>query len=88
MVTNPTATNFFVYIARCADNTLYTGYTTDINRRAKEHNQGLGAKYTAHRRPVVIVYTEKCKSQSAAKSREYAIKKLTREAKQNLINQP
>ncbi|MDR1272478.1 MAG: GIY-YIG nuclease family protein [Clostridiales Family XIII bacterium] len=75
----------YVYIARCADGTLYTGYTVDISKRAKAHNEGKGAKYTKSRRPVKIVYSEEFNSKSEALKREAAIKKLSREEKLALI---
>ena len=55
----------FVYIVRCADGTLYTGYARDLERRTKIHNAGRGAKYTARRLPVALVYWEACESRSA-----------------------
>ena len=81
--------NWFVYILRCADDTLYTGVTTDLQRRLKEHNQSdkLGAKYTRTRRPVRLQYQESCSDRSAACQREAAIKKLSRRAKLKLISQ-
>jgi len=76
-----------VYILKCFDNTLYTGITTDLKRREYEHNNlKLGAKYTKLRRPVKLVYFEKCYDKSSASSREYAIKKLSRKEKLELIN--
>lgn len=80
--------NYFVYILRCADDSLYTGITTDLKRRVEEHN-GLadgGAKYTAARRPVVMVYFKKCADRSEAGKKEWRIKKLKRPAKELLIN--
>ncbi len=75
-----------IYILQCADKTLYTGITTDIDRRIDEHNHSdKAAKYTRARRPVSLVYTEICESRSAAASREYAIKKLSKQRKQELI---
>ena len=77
-----------VYILECADNTLYTGITTDINRRINEHNgegKKPGAKYTCSRRPVSLVYTETCTSRSFASKREIEIKSLKRSEKLNLI---
>lgn len=56
----------YVYILRCADETLYTGYTTDLDRRVKEHNQGQGAKYTRGRKPVELVYSEEYRTRSSA----------------------
>jgi len=78
--------NWTVYILHCSDNTLYTGITTDILRRVDEHNTSpKGARYTRARRPVVLAYEEKCDSRSQASQREYAIKKLSRIEKMNLI---
>jgi predicted GIY-YIG superfamily endonuclease len=76
---------WFVYILRCADGTLYTGSTDDVQRRLAAHNSGKGAKYTRGRTPVEVVYTEECESYSAALKREYAIKQLSRQEKWNLI---
>ncbi|MCK8817087.1 GIY-YIG nuclease family protein [Natroniella sulfidigena] len=75
----------YVYIVQCSDDTLYTGYTTDIKRRIKEHNQGKGAKYTRGRSPVKVRYTEEYTTRSQAQKREYAIKQLTRQQKLKLI---
>ena len=77
--------SWFVYIVRCLDRTLYTGITTDLDRRLAEHNAGLGAKYTRPRRPVVLVYSEQAISRSAAARREYQIKKLSPTGKMDLI---
>ena len=71
----------YVYILKCADNTFYTGYTTDPERRAKVHNSGKGAKYTRSRRPVELIYTEEFDDKREAQRREYAIKQLTRTEK-------
>lgn len=78
---------WFVYIARCSDTTLYTGITTDLSRRMRQHNGEIvsGAKYTLGKRPIVLVYTEKLESRSAALKREASIKKLSREQKEELI---
>jgi len=78
--------NHYVYILRCADDTLYTGYTTDPERRLREHNAGTGAKYTRGRTPVEIVYREAYDSRSAAMRREYEIKQLRRSEKIDLID--
>ena len=75
----------FVYIVRCADGTLYTGYARDPAARAKTHNTGRGARYTSGRRPVVLVYVEACRSRGEALSREYRLKRLGRERKEALI---
>lgn len=77
---------YFVYIVECADTTLYTGITTDLERRISEHNQSeKWAKYTRVRRPVTLVYSEKHASRSEACKREYAIKQLSREEKLEMI---
>ena len=77
-----------VYILRCSDDTLYTGVTTDIKRRVKEHNSSsLGAKYTKNRRPVELVYEERMDGKVLAMKREYAIKQLSRSKKLELIEQ-
>jgi len=75
----------YVYIALCADGTLYTGWTTDISRREKAHNEGKGAKYVRSRLPVKIVYFEEYEAKSDALKREIAIKKLTRAEKLELV---
>ena len=77
--------SWFVYIVRCLDRTLYTGITTNLDRRLAEHNAGRGAKYPRPRRPVVLVYSEPAISRSAAASREYQIKRLSPTGKMNLI---
>lgn len=82
----PTVSDHFVYIVECADQTLYTGYTTAPERRVEEHNAGDGAKYTRGRTPVELVYLEECASRSAALSREHEIKSLTREEKEQLAS--
>ena len=75
----------YVYILRCDDDSLYTGYTTDVARRVREHNTGDGATYTAGRRPVRLRYVEYHRSRSAAQSREYEIKSLSRAQKERLL---
>lgn len=78
--------NWYVYIVQCVDSSLYTGVTTDIARRIKEHNEtAKGAKYTRHRRPVTLVYFEEADSRSDACRREYAIKKMAPLKKKGLI---
>jgi putative endonuclease len=78
---------WFLYILRCADNSLYTGITTDVNRRLREHNADnrLGSKYARVRRPVVLVHQEAYASRSEASKREAAIKKLSRIQKERLL---
>ncbi|MBW1636908.1 MAG: GIY-YIG nuclease family protein [Deltaproteobacteria bacterium] len=78
--------SWYVYIVQCRDNTLYTGITTDLERRLREHNSSrLGARYTRPRRPVKLAYYEKAESRSSAASREYRIKQLKPANKKQLI---
>ncbi|MCU4742299.1 GIY-YIG nuclease family protein [Halobacteria archaeon AArc-m2/3/4] len=74
-----------VYVLECADGSLYTGYTTDLERRVGEHNAGEGAKYTRGRTPVEVVHSEGYDSRSAAMSREYEIKQFSRARKVRLV---
>jgi len=78
---------YCVYLLRCADGTLYCGYTTNPEKRAQVHNSGLGAKYTRIRCPVTLSYVEYYETKSEAMKREAAIKKLTRAQKDALIAQ-
>ena len=73
-----------VYLARCRDGTLYTGVTTDPERRLAEHNAGCGAAYTRSRLPVSLVYLELVGDRSDAQRREYAIRRMTRNQKEAL----
>ena len=75
----------FVYIVRCADGTLYTGYARDPRAREAVHNSGRGAKYTAGRRPVQLVYQEAFRSLGKALAREHVVKRLTRAQKDALV---
>ena len=77
-----------IYIVQCADGTLYTGYASDVDKRVAAHNAGKGAKYTAGRRPVSLVYSESFESKSAALKREHQLKKLPRVSKDLLISSP
>lgn len=81
----PSHKSHFVYILRCADGTLYTGYTTELPRRIEMHNTGKGAKYTRGRGPVALLYAEEGESRSWGMRREGEIKSLTREEKEKLI---
>jgi len=89
-----TENSFFVYVLKCSDNTLYTGYTNDLDKRVMIHNgegetksiKSAGAKYTRGRRPVILYYYEELTDKGAAMSREYEIKQLTRKQKEELIN--
>lgn len=76
---------YYTYIVECKDETYYTGYTCNIEKRIKAHNEGKGAKYTKYRAPVKLVYIEESEDKSQAMKREYAIKKLTRKQKGELI---
>jgi putative endonuclease len=76
----------YVYVLRCGDGTFYTGYTTDVERRVREHDAGEGAKYTRGRTPVELVHVEGFDSRSAAMSREYEIKQLSRAEKERLVD--
>ena len=77
---------YFVYILECSDETLYTGIAVDLQKRLDEHNNSdKGAKYTKVRRPVKLLYSEVAKDRSEASKREYAIKKLNRTKKMQLI---
>ena len=79
--------HYFLYILRCSDDTLYTGITTDLQRRLAEHNSSTkGAKYTRSRRPVALVYTEKFEDRSSASKREYIVKRLSRAKKLALVH--
>lgn len=75
----------YAYILECADGTLYTGWTNDLEKRLKTHNEGKGSKYTRARLPVTLVYFEKFDTPKEAMSREYQIKQLTRAQKLKLI---
>ena len=76
----------FVYILKCSDGSLYTGYTNDLEKRLKAHNKGIASKYTASRLPVEMVFSEECKDKSDALKKEYFIKTLSRGIKIKLIN--
>lgn len=76
---------WYLYILRCGDDTLYTGITTDVQRRLADHRAGKGAKYTRGRAPLELVYEEKCGTHSDALRREYAVKALPRAEKEKLF---
>lgn len=81
--------DYYVYILKCADGTLYTGFTNDLKKRLKAHNSGKGAKYTRNRLPVRLVYSETFSDKREAMSREWHIKHdMTREEKLKLIDCP
>lgn len=76
----------YVYMLKCSDNTLYTGWTNNLDKRIQTHSRGKGAKYTRCRLPVRLVYFEKFEDKISAQKREYEIKKMTRSEKLKLIN--
>ena len=80
-----TEKKWFLYILRCGDGSLYTGITTDVEARLAQHRAGKGAKYTRGRGPLEVVYTEECEDHSAALKRELAVKALSREEKERMI---
>ena len=75
----------YVYILECSDGSWYTGWTNDLEHRIETHNSGQGAKYTRSRLPVRLIYSEEYETASEARSREYAIKRLTRTQKEKLV---
>jgi len=79
--------HWYLYILKCADDSLYTGITDDLNKRVAAHNAGTGAKYTRGRGPVQLIYWEHYLAKSDALRREAAVKKLTRQQKQQLCEQ-
>ena len=81
-------TDWWVYLVRCSDQSLYTGVTTNLVRRVDEHNgsQPGGARYTRARRPVALVWSERCNSRSEAQRREAAVRRLSRRQKDRLID--
>lgn len=78
--------NNYTYIVKCRDGSFYTGWTNDLEKRIHAHNNGTGAKYTKSRRPVELVYYEIFATKQEAMSREFRLKKLSREQKVKLIN--
>lgn len=79
------ADTWFVYILRCADDSLYTGITKDVSRRCEQHNAGTASRYTRSRLPVHVVYQESQATRSLALKREAAIKAMSRQEKESLI---
>lgn len=77
----------YIYIVKCIDGSLYTGYAKDVTQRVAKHNNGQGAKYTKIRRPVQLVYQEMFNTKSEALKREYEIKTYTRQQKLELISE-
>ncbi len=85
----PPPPDWFVYMARCKDGSLYTGISTDIERRIQEHNcdDRKGSRYARSKRPVTLVYTERCTDRSSASIRELEIRKMRKAAKEKLVAQ-
>lgn len=75
----------YTYIVRCSDGSYYTGWTNNLEKRIQDHNSGHGAKYTKSRRPVELVYYEEFETKEEAMRREYAVKKMKRRQKTELI---
>ena len=75
----------YAYMLRCADNTIYSGYTNNLEKRVEVHNSGKGAKYTKNRRPVRLVYFEEFDTKSEAMRREYEFKHLKKHEKESMI---
>lgn len=75
----------YTYIVRCSDDSLYTGWTNDLEKRMKDHNDGRGAKYTKPRRPVILAYYEEFSTKEEAMRREWEIKQMTRREKLRLL---
>lgn len=75
----------YIYILKCSDNSFYTGWTTDLEKRVQTHNEGKGSKYTRGKRPVVLIYSEGFSRREEAMKREYQIKQLTRAQKEALL---
>lgn len=75
----------YTYIVKCSDDTFYTGWTNNLEKRIRDHNVGKGAKYTKSRRPVELVYYETFSQKEDAMRREYAIKQLNRAGKRKLV---
>jgi putative endonuclease len=75
-----------LYILECCDGSFYTGVTTDIDRRLREHQKGMASRYTRTRRPIVLVYQEECGTRSQSLARECAVKSLSRPRKEELVS--
>lgn len=85
--TSQNSATWIVYIVQCADGTFYTGISNNLERRLKQHNAGTASRYTRYRLPVTLIYQAVQPTKSAALKRELEIKKLSRKAKQRLINE-
>lgn len=76
----------YTYIVKCSDGSLYTGWTNDLEKRLRAHNEGKGAKYTKSRRPVVLAYYEEFQTKEEAMRREWEIKQMSRQKKMRMIS--
>jgi putative endonuclease len=76
------AAAWLLYVLKCRDNTLYTGITLDVSRRVQQHNSGTASRYTRCRLPVMLIFSEPCRSRSQALKKEYAMKRLSRKKKE------
>jgi predicted GIY-YIG superfamily endonuclease len=79
------AAAWLLYVLKCRDNTLYTGITIDVSRRVQQHNSGSASRYTRSRLPVKLIFSEPCRSRSQALKKEYAMKRLSREKKEEYL---
>jgi putative endonuclease len=79
------ASAWLLYILKCRDGTLYTGITTDLPRRVRQHNDGRASRYTRSRLPAKLIFSEPCRNRSQALKREYAMKRLSRKEKKAYI---
>jgi predicted GIY-YIG superfamily endonuclease len=79
------ASGWYLYIIQCSDGTLYTGITNDLDRRLDRHNRGTASRYTRSRRPVRLLHQERCRTKSSALKKEYAVKALSRQEKEEYI---
>jgi len=79
------AAAWLLYVLKCRDNTLYTGITLDVSRRVQQHNSGTASRYTRCRLPVTLIFSEPCRSRSQALKKEYAMKRLSREKKEEYL---
>ncbi len=79
------AAAWLLYVLKCRDNTLYTGITLDVSRRVQQHNSGTASRYTRSRLPVMLIFSEPCRSRSQALKKEYAMKRLSRKKKEEYL---
>jgi predicted GIY-YIG superfamily endonuclease len=79
------AAAWLLYVLKCRDNTLYTGITIDVSRRVQQHNSGTASRYTRSRLPVMLIFSEPCRSRSQALKKEYAMKRLSRKKKEEYL---